>query len=174
MANSASSKPTAIAQAGVQGMRRRWLSHCTTGQRMAARRIAMVSGTKMESPSHSAMAAPSNPRQFKPMRVACERSRLIIETLDNDKWRLPSHLTGNQRVVQQHCDGHGADAAGYGGNRAGDIDRGGEIHVADWRDAVGHTIDAHVDNGRAGLDHVGFDEARLADGGDEDVGDACD
>ena len=36
--------------------------------------------------------------------------------------------------------------------------------------AVGDAVDAHVDERRAGLDHLRRDEARAADGGHQNVG----
>src|SRR6185312_16287746 len=106
-------------QARPQGMRSRRLSHCTTGHKIAARSTAIVSGTKMESPSHSAIATPSNPKQFNPMRVADDRLRSITGSLETWPADLSSHLTGSKRIVQQHCDGHGSDAARYRRDCAG-------------------------------------------------------
>src|SRR3546814_5028327 len=72
------------------------------------------------------------------------------------------------------CDRHGADAAGYGGQRAGDLAGLGERHVA-HEPALGlairrrQAVDPDVDHGRARLDPVAPDHLRPPDRRDEDV-----
>ena len=84
-------------------------------------------------------------------------------------------LAGVERVLHEHGDGHRAHAAGDGRDGFAERGHGVEVHVAD--DAVAgllggvrHAVDADVDDDCAGLDHVGGDEAGLADRGDDDVG----
>src|SRR5687768_17303028 len=70
-------------------------------------------------------------------------------------------------VREQHRDRHRADASRDGRDRARDLARRVEVHVA-HQPVVG-AVDAHVDDGRAGLDPVALDEPRAADRRDEDV-----
>ena len=65
-----------------------------------------------------------------------------------------------------------ADAAGHGRDLAGHFLDGREIHVA--HQPLLRAVHAHVDHHRPGLDHVGRDELRPADGHDENVGRAGD
>ena len=70
----------------------------------------------------------------------------------------------------------GPTPPGTGVIAAGDLERRGEVDVAD--DAglalalVGgrHAVDADIDDGGAGLDPVALDHLRAADGGDDDIG----
>ena len=75
--------------------------------------------------------------------------------------------------MQQHGDGHRADPARNRRDRRGDGFDGGEVDVADHLAGL-IAVDADVDDDRAGLDIVGCDHLRLADGNDQDVGLAAD
>mmetsp|Transcript_25851 Transcript_25851/g.63615 ORF Transcript_25851/g.63615 Transcript_25851/m.63615 type:complete len:353 (-) Transcript_25851:38-1096(-) len=88
-------------------------------------------------------------------------------------------LGGVEGVGQQHGDGHGAHAAGHGGDLAAHLEGLVEVHVARQpvprllgrvRDRVG----ADVDDGGAALDPALLDHVRGARGGDDDVGLAAD
>ena len=96
----------------------------------------------------------------------------VISILCPRSFDCACNFAAVQRVAQQHGDGQRADAAGHGRDVAGYFFDRLEIHVA-HQTAIG-AVDAHVDHRRAGLDHVGGDEFRLADGHDEDVGRAAD
>jgi len=78
-------------------------------------------------------------------------------------------------VEEEHGDGHGADAAGDGGDEGGfffdvfEIDVALEA-VADFFGGVFDAIDAYVDNDSAGFNHVGGDGIARAGGGDDDIG----
>src|SRR5437899_179410 len=74
---------------------------------------------------------------------------------------------GGERVVHQHDDCHRTDAAGDGGDRAGDFLCRFEIDIAD--EAAFSAVDSHVDHRRAGFDHWTGDEFRPADRGDKNV-----
>ena len=82
---------------------------------------------------------------------------------------------GSGDVVEEHGDGHGADASGDGGDGGGDLLDGFEIYVSDESVAsfscgVVDSIDSDVDDGGAGLDHVGGDGVGPTGCGDQDVG----
>jgi hypothetical protein len=81
-------------------------------------------------------------------------------------WRRVRPLQG---CCQKHGAGHRADAAGHGGDPAGHFLHAVEIDVAGEL-AVRLAVHAHVDDDRAGLDHVGGQEVELADGSDDHVG----
>ena len=84
---------------------------------------------------------------------------------------------GAEGVAEEHGDGHGADAAGDGGDPTGDFGDFIEVDVADgffgdFAEGVGDfdAVDADVDDHRARFDVVGAKEVGLADGDDDDVG----
>ena len=84
-------------------------------------------------------------------------------------------LAGGEGVLHEHADGHGAYAAGDGGNEAGLGGYGVEIDialeaVAGLARGVRNACCAHVDDNSALLDHIGCDEGGMADGGNDDVG----
>ena len=74
-----------------------------------------------------------------------------------------------QGIGQQHGDGHRTDAAGNRRDERRHFLGRLEIDVAAQL-AIGHAVDADVDDHGAGLDHVAGDHLRLADRGDQDVG----
>ena len=84
-------------------------------------------------------------------------------------------VEGRQRVLEQAGDGHRADAAGDRGDcisgRGGTV----KIDVADeppFRGAVGgrQSVDADIDDNRAGLDPVALDHFGAADRRDDNIG----
>ena len=115
-------------------------------------------------------------------------------------WGGAAEAGGFYGVAHEHCNGHGADAAGDGRERASDMD-GVWMNVADegaafgaeffetvWKIleqalgffGIGDTVGADVnDRGagpprRGGFYPVGFDVAGFAHGGDDDIGAAED
>ena len=83
---------------------------------------------------------------------------------------------GAEGVAEEHSDGHGADAAGDGGDVRGFLFDGVEVDVAyGFAGAIGllEAVDADVDDDDAFTDVVGGDEVRLADGDDDDVSGAA-
>src|SRR6266852_3932042 len=101
---------------------------------------------------------------------------------------------GFDGVAHEHGDGHGADAAGNGGERSGNVDGAG-MHVADESACFGaeffeavrkvvkkplgffgvrNAVGANIDDCCAGLDPVRFHVAGFAHGGDDDIGAAED
>src|SRR5690242_9790032 len=78
-------------------------------------------------------------------------------------------LGGFDGVVEEHGDGHGAYAAGDGGDERGS---GAGRAVGDVADeaAVGAAVDADVGHGRALGDPVAADQLGFAHGGDDHVG----
>jgi hypothetical protein len=110
-------------------------------------------------------------------------------------WRdVAAHFRGLDGVRHKHGDCEGADSAGDRSDRARDFgDRGvdvshesepllGELFFAggvageDLQKGfkVGNAIDADVDDGGTGTDHVRGDHCGLADGGDENLGATAD
>lgn len=84
-------------------------------------------------------------------------------------------LGGADGIVHEEGDGHGADAAGVGGDFTGQRLDGGEVHVTDEAGAgrggrIGDTVDAHIDDHGTGADHGWANEPGDPDGGDQDVG----
>src|SRR5215510_15856732 len=86
------------------------------------------------------------------------------------RWSFSTELAGGaaQRVLHEHGDGHGADAAGHGGNGAHPRGGGLEVHVARELARV-QAVHPDVDDHRAFLDHVARDEARAARSHTENV-----
>src|SRR6476661_6601146 len=80
----------------------------------------------------------------------------------------PAGFGGQDRVLKQHRDRHRAHPAGHRSDRAGHLQGGLEIDVADQ--AVLGAIHADVDHRCARLDPVRLHETRRADGGHQDVG----
>ena len=76
---------------------------------------------------------------------------------------------GSTAVLQQHGDGHRADAAGHRRDAARDFLHRVEVDVAGQL-AVGQAVHADVDHAGAGFDHRRGDQFRAADRGDQDVG----
>ena len=88
---------------------------------------------------------------------------------------LPSQaaFVGLDDVEEEHCDGHGADAAGDGAYPAGDLADGVEGNIADassFAIGTGDAIDTNIDDDCAGFDHFGDDQPGNARRGDDDVG----
>lgn len=79
-------------------------------------------------------------------------------------------LVAEECVGEEHGDGHGADAAGYGSDVGGDFRDIVEVDVAGQRVRGGRAADADIDDDGAGFDHIGLDEVGVAEGSDEDVG----
>ena len=80
-------------------------------------------------------------------------------------------LGGADQVGEQQGVGQRPDAAGHRRDRRCDLDRRGEVHVAD--DLAVDDVDPDVDDDGAGLEHRPGDEAGPTGGDDDDVG-ACD
>src|SRR5262249_14167111 len=99
------------------------------------------------------------------MAKCSSRDALIITvtyaTVSTFRSTLRTELAGcaAQRVLHEHGDGHGADAAGHGGNGAHPRGGGLEVHVARELARV-QAVHPDVDDHRAFLDHVARDEAR--------------
>lgn len=89
------------------------------------------------------------------------------QTQDTRPQNLVRHEVGGQfgrfdRVVQEHGNGHRADAAGNGGNKRGLFLDRLEIDVADKAKSlllrrILDAVDAHIDDDDAFFDHVGGD-----------------
>ena len=82
---------------------------------------------------------------------------------------------GAEGVVHEHRDGHGADAAGDGGEVARLGGDGVVIGITDEAVAalcfgIFDAVDADVDDGGAVLDHLGGEEMGAPDRGDDEVG----
>src|SRR5687768_8577062 len=73
-----------------------------------------------------------------------------------------------QAVLQEHCDGHRADAAGHRRDPARDLLYGFVVHVAREL-AVGEAVHADVDYARPRFDHLGSHEFRPPDRRDKNV-----
>src|SRR5262245_8600021 len=71
--------------------------------------------------------------------------------------------------MQQHRYRHRTDAAGNGTDPVRDLADRFEVDVANKR-PIRSTVDADVDDGGAGPDHVGGEESGLTDRDDDDVG----
>ncbi len=101
---------------------------------------------------------------------------------------------GFHSVAHKHGDGHGADAAGHRGEKAGGVNGVG-MNVANQDTAffaeffqtrkrvvqqasgfrgIGNFVGAHIDDGGAGADPVGLNETRFAHGGNQNIGAAHD
>jgi len=108
--------------------------------------------------------------------------------------RGAAEARGFHRVTHEHCDGHGADAAGTGVSAPAMLTPAG-MDVADESASFGaeffeavrevakkplgffevrNAIGAYIDDRCAGLDPVRFHVARFAHGGDDDIGAAED
>ena len=84
------------------------------------------------------------------------------------------HKLGSvERVLQQHGNGHGANAAGNRCDVACLWLNFGELHIAAEL-AVFVVVHAHIDDHCAILYHVGTDEVGFAHGADEDVSTGAD
>src|ERR1700730_17921119 len=70
------------------------------------------------------------------------------------------------RVLQNHGNRHGADAAGNGRHIRRKLPR---VRVDVAEKAVIGAVHADVDHGRAGLHHVGTDDVEVPDRGDQNV-----
>ena len=86
---------------------------------------------------------------------------------------------GFEGVLHEEGDGHGADAAGDGGDGAafgGDFVEGdvADEFVAFFGAGGFDAIDADINDDSAFFDMLGLEEFGAADGGDDDVGLACD
>jgi len=86
---------------------------------------------------------------------------------------------GLEGVLHEEGDGHGADAAGDGGDGSafgGDFVEGdvADEFVAFFGARGFDAVDADIDNDSAFFDVLGLEEFGAADGGDDDVGLACD
>lgn len=88
-------------------------------------------------------------------------------------------LGGFDGVSEEEGDGDGSNPAGDGGDLSGDVDGFVESDVADGAGfglavgaGFGDAVDADVDDQGAGSDVFGADEARFADGDNEDFGPA--
>src|SRR5688572_17041115 len=73
-----------------------------------------------------------------------------------------------EAVLQEHCDGHWADAAGNRRNPARDFLYGFVVDIAREL-SVGQAVHADVNYAGPGFDHFGAHEFRPADGGDQNV-----
>ena len=74
---------------------------------------------------------------------------------------------GLQRVVEEHGDGHGADAAGDGGDEGGHLAHAVEVDVPDEALALGavgvrDAVDADVDDDGAWADHLAGEGGEVA------------
>jgi hypothetical protein len=83
--------------------------------------------------------------------------------------------SGSDGVEEEHGDGHGADAAGDGGDEGRFFFYVFEIDVANEPESrffggVIDAINADIDNDGAGFNHVGGDGIERAGGGDDDIG----
>ena len=76
-------------------------------------------------------------------------------------------------VFHKHRDGHRADAAGNGSDRAGNARGGFKVHISA---ELAFLVSVHtdVDNDRAFFYHIACDEFCLADRGNQNVRPACD
>jgi hypothetical protein len=112
------------------------------------------------------------------------------ESYAEHRLKASPHFGGANSVGHEHGDGEEANAAGNGGVGTGEFEGLGVDIADDDRAALGEgsfaffvagevavelfagvdAIDANVDKGYAGLDHLRSDVAGAADGGDEDVG----
>lgn len=84
-------------------------------------------------------------------------------------------LCSGEGVEHEHTDGHGTDTAGDGSDGTSNGGYAVKVDIAREAEAggaggIGHAGGADIDDGGAGLDHIGRDVAGAADGGDEDVG----
>src|ERR1700734_2126395 len=85
-----------------------------------------------------------------------------------------SLVAGGKSIFHQGCDGHRADAAGYGGDVAafggylGEVDITFESESA-FFGGVGDAGDADIDDDSAGFDHRGIDKFGSAESGDDDI-----
>ena len=77
-----------------------------------------------------------------------------------------------ERILHQHGNGHRAGAARDRRHIGGLLHHLGSNIAADL--ALGVAVDADIDNDRALLDHIGRDEARFADSGDQNIRAAAD
>src|SRR6266851_5722224 len=108
--------------------------------------------------------------------------------------RCAAEAGGFDGVAHEHGDGHGADAAGHGRERSGNVDGAG-MDVADESASLGaeffeavrkvvkeplgffevrNAVGTDINDRRAGLDPVRFHVAGFAHGGDDDIGAAED
>ena len=78
-------------------------------------------------------------------------------------------LRGEDRVVQEHGDGHLTDAAGHRRDVRGFFLHALEVHVADDA-AIGQAIEPDVDHDRTGAHHLRHDQIRHPCSDDKDVG----
>src|SRR5688572_4694377 len=83
---------------------------------------------------------------------------------------------GRERVGEQACDRHRADATGHRRDAAGARQRFGEGDVAHEPRLAGiirrrrrNAVDADIDDGGALADPIAFDHLGLADGGNDDL-----
>ena len=77
--------------------------------------------------------------------------------------------------MHQHGDGHGANPSRVRSDAAGDRLNRGKIDIADQaraalRRRIRNAVNAHVNDGGAGPDHIGFKEFGHTHSGDNDVG----
>ena len=94
-------------------------------------------------------------------------------------WRSISDSCANlpclNGIGQEHGNGHGADTAGHGSDGRALFGSGGEIHItAQACPAVFlNAVDAHVDDDRAGFEHIGGDETGASQRCAQNVGGAA-
>ena len=119
--------------------------------------------TGISQPAKSTMRAPEGA-----VRIV-ERRALHRPAPAATARRDGARLGSGDGVLQQHRDGHRADAARHRGDERGALAGALELDVADQL-AVGAAVGADVDDHRAGLDPVAADQLRLADRGDQHVG----
>lgn len=87
----------------------------------------------------------------------------------------PANLPCLNGIGQEHGNGHGADTAGHGSDGRALFGSGGEIHItAQACPAVFlNAVDAHVDDDRAGFEHIGGDETGASQRCAQNVGGAA-
>src|SRR6266851_1975294 len=176
-----------------------WSTSAYAGWPGSMRRWARESASSTAKPSSRSMAATALlPLAMPPVSP----SRSIFFRLPHRGGRLrrgklgrgAAEAGGFHGVAHEHGDGHGADAAGHGRERSGNVDGAG-VDVADesaslaaeffeavWKVVkeplgffeVRNTVGANIDDCCAGLDPVRFHVAGFAHGGDDDIGAAED